>query len=189
MGRKPKEVVSLLDETNVNENVSLEKETKTKAKETQTSVSNEPLTDASEIEVKALIPNVCYSDKNTFDSFEWEDVGHVEVIEYSIIKNMWRNHRKYFTNLYLRPLDERVVKKFGLDKLYANVDFLMDSKSYTREKIDKVCEAIHTSPKNLKKTIATKVKSMVTEGEITDAYVIRTLETKLSLDLFGLIGE
>lgn len=146
-----------------------------------------PLEDADEIEVVSLIPNISYLDNETMDMYRWESVGDSETMNFGAIKKMWRNHKGYFNKLWLKPLDERVIKKFNLQKIYDKYDYLLESKNYTKENMNKISEALEEIPKYLKFTIADKIKTLVAEGEISNIHVIKVLEKKLNVDLFDLI--
>jgi hypothetical protein len=102
---------------------------------------------------------------------------------YETLKNMWRNSKGYFKNMWLKPLDDRVINKFGLTSTFEKYEFLMDKVNYTRPNIDKICENITATPIGLKYSICNKIRSMVVNGEITDIAVIKALEKHLNLDL------
>ena len=156
-----------------------EKTTKT----TNKSVKVEPLEDSDEIEVISLVPNVSYKDSKTLDMYEWHETGHSEYMTFDTLKNLWRNNKGYFKNLWLKPLDDRVIVKFGLVKTYENHEYLMDGSNYTRKNINAICDAIKATPNGLKFAICNKVKSLVVNGELTDVFVIRELEKRLQIDL------
>lgn len=156
-----------------------EKEIKT----TNKSVDVEPLEDSSEIEVISLVPNVSYKDSKTHDMYEWNEIGHMELMTFETLKNMWRNDKGYFKNLWLKPMDERVINKFGLTKTFEKYEYLMDASNYTRKNINAICDAIKTTPNGLKFSICNKVKSLVISGELVDVFVIRELEKRLKIDL------
>lgn len=147
------------------------------------SVKQEPLEDSDEIAVVSIIPNVSYKDSKTGDFYEWDKIGHVEYMTFDILKNMWRNHKGYFRNMWLRPNDDRVINKFGLTKTFKDYEFLMDKTNYTRKNIDAICDAISNTPNGLKSAIYDKVKSLVIDGGITDVSVIKKLENRLKIDL------
>ena len=147
------------------------------------SIKQEPLEDSDEIAVVSLIPNVSYKDSKTGDFYEWDKIGHIEYMTFDILKNMWRNHKGYFRNMWLRPNDDRVINKFGLTKTFKEHEFLMDKTNYTRKNIDTICEAISNAPNGLKSAIYDKVKSLVIDGDITDVSVIKKLENRLKIDL------
>ena len=89
-----------------------------------------PLNDNDEIEVVSLIPNISYKDSRTGDFYEWDEIGHIEYMTFDILKNMWRSHKGYFRNMWLKPNDDRVISKFGLNKTFEKYEFLMDKSNY-----------------------------------------------------------
>lgn len=147
----------------------------------------EELKDSDEIEVISLIPNVSYKDSKTLDMYEWDEVGHVEFMTFDTLKNMWRNNKGYFRNMWLKPNDDRIIKQFGLTKVFEKYEFLMDASNYTKKNINAICDAISETPNGLKFSICDKVKNLVVSGEITDASVIRTLEKHLNIDLIDFL--
>lgn len=147
----------------------------------------EPLQDTDDIEVKALIPNVSYKDSKTLDYYEWRQAGDIEEIPFEILKNMFRNHRGYFRNLWLKPLDERIIEKFKLGKIYSNFEKLIDIENYTIENVEEMCDKIHELPSSAKSTILTMLRDNIDKGELTDIHMIKKLESKLKIDLISLI--
>ena len=158
-----------------------------KGKDTKKVVKPEPLKDDDEIEVVSLIPNVSYKDSKTLDMYEWDEVGHSEDMTFETLKNMWRNNKGYFKNMWLKPCDDRVITKFGLTKTYNDYAFLMDKTNYNRKDIDKICKTISETPKAMKRAICTKIKDMVVSGDVADASVIRKLEKHLNIDLMDVL--
>lgn len=150
---------------------------------TKNSVNVEPLQDSDEIEVVSLVPNVSYKDSKTLDMYEWNEVGHSEPMTFETLKNMWRNNKGYFKNLWLKPMDDRVINKFGLTKTFEKYEYLMEGSNYTRKNINAICDAIKGTPNGLKFSICNKVKSLVVSGELVDVFVIRELEKRLNIDL------
>jgi hypothetical protein len=167
----------------VTEEVVSEKENK----ETKKVVEQEPLRDEDEIKVVSLIPNVSYKDSKTLDMYEWDEVGHSEDMTFETLKNMWRNNKGYFRNMWLKPCDDRIINKFGLTKTYENYAFLMDKSNYNRKNIDRVCKTISETPKAMKRAICTKIKDMVVNGDVADASVIKKLEKHLNIDLIDFL--
>jgi len=163
-----------------NENFKDKKETKTKRKPvTRQSVT---LDDSEEIQVVSLVPHVSYLDKRTQDMYEWDEVGHVEYMTVETLKDMWRNNKGYFRNLWLKPLDERIIIKFGLTNVFENYEFLMNESSYTKTDIKKVTAAIDKAPIGMKFAIVNKVKQLVSDGVVSDVSVIKALGKKLDTD-------
>lgn len=166
------------------EETELEKEKTTEEKET----ANKPeLTDNEEIEVVSLVANVSYWDKTTDETYKWVEVGEVVSMPFSVIKNMWRNHKNYLRNFCLKPLDERVIEKLGLGKTYEKYEFLTDSTQYTKANLNKILNTIDSSNNAFKSAICNNIKSMITDGEITDVSVIMTLGKKFDVDFISLL--
>lgn len=147
------------------------------------------LEDTDEITVVSLDSNVCYFDKNTGNLYEWKNIGDEEIITVGVLKNMWRNYKSYFTQLCLRPMDERVIKKFGLDKIYAKYDFIMDGKNYTKDNIDEILQIIKSSNNGMKIAICNQIKNLISSGDIANVYVLRKLGNYLDVDFISLIDD
>lgn len=150
-------------------------------------VAEEPLEDSDEIEVESLIPNVSYEDARTSDYYKWEYVGQVETMTFDAIKAMHRKYKSYFGDMWLKPLDERVIKKLGLSRTYEKYDFLMDADNYTAEHIDEVLAGISDASAGLKIAAVNRIKNMVAEGEVSDIKVIKKIENRLDIDLISFL--
>lgn len=146
------------------------------------------LDDKEEIEVVALIPNVSYYDKATGDRYEWENAGDVEYMTVEAIQRMRRNSRGYFEDMCVKPNDERVIKKFGMERYYEQHDYLMDASNYTKDNIANALDKFSSLRSNsLKSSIVNKIKDMIANGELSDAVVIRAIEKRLDIDLISLL--
>lgn len=179
MGRKPansaaNDIVNVGDAEKMNEEIT---------KTTKKSIEVQPLGDSDEIEVVSLVPNVSYKDSKTLDMYEWQDVGHSEYMTFDTLKNLWRNNKGYFKNLWLKPMDDRVINKFGLTKTYEKYEYLMNGSNYVKKNIGDICDAIKSTPNGLKFAICDKVKNLVIGGEVTDIFVIKELEKRLQIEL------
>lgn len=172
-----KVVVEAVEEVNENKEKNINKK----------SINAEPLLDSDEINVVSLIPNVSYKDSKTLDVYEWDDVGHVEPMTFEVLKNMWRNNKGYFKNMWLKPEDSRVINKFGLKKTFEKYEYLMNASNYTKKNIKDICSTISDTPNGLKVSICGKIKNMVINGELSDVSVIRTLEKHLKIDLIDFL--
>jgi hypothetical protein len=151
-------------------------------------VDTKTLKDDEEIIIISLIPNVSYKDAKNNDFYEWNEVGHEEPMIYSALKDMNRNYKSYFKDLWLQPKDARVVKAFGLESTYKNYADLMTGDIYTMANMDDIKEKFEAlPPRGIKGTVVTKIKDMVANGEIFDVKVVKTLERILQIDLFDLL--
>jgi Txe/YoeB family toxin of Txe-Axe toxin-antitoxin module len=172
---------------NVDDVTTVEEMNEKTTKNTKKLVNVEPLEDSDEIEVISLVSNVSYKDSKTLDTYEWREAGHVEYMTFETLKNMWRNNKGYFKNLWLKPNDDRVINKFSLTKTFEKYEYLMDGSNYTKKNINAICEAIKSTPNGLKWSICDKVKSLVISGEISNISVIRELEKSLRIDLISFL--
>ena len=174
---------------NVIESTSTVKEATTVASDIDTVVvKNDNIMDNEEIEVISMIPNVSYEDSYTGDFYKWDEIGHIEIMTWATIRNMWRGSKGYFRDLWLKPLDERVIRKLGLTNNYQKYEYLMDSSNYTRNSIKDICDGIAKTPVGLRYSIFNNIKSIVANGELVDVNVIMTLEKRFNLDLISILG-
>lgn len=182
MGRTATKAVTeeTVENKSINTVENMNDEEKKSAKKT---IKVEPLKDTDEIDVEALVPNVSYKDSKTGDMYEWDEAGHIEPMTFDTLKNMWRSHKGYFRNMWLKPNDPRVINQFGLTKAFESHQYLMEASNYTKKNINSICDAISNTPNGLKFAICDKIKSMVIDGEVSDVSVIKELEKRLKIDL------
>lgn len=145
------------------------------------------LSDSDMIEVESLIPNVVYEDSRTGNYYEWSEIGHCEDMTLDEVKNMHRKHKTYFNDMWLKPLDERVIKKLGLSRTYDKYNFLVDESNYTNDNIDEVLDGLSSAPASLKIAIVNRIKDMVADGTVSDIKVVRKLEKRLDIDLISFL--
>ena len=150
-------------------------------------VNNEPLVDTDEIAVVSVIPNVSYKDAKNNDFYSWSETDHTEYMTVAVIKDMWRNSKSYFKNMWLKPEDDRVIAMLGLKKTYDAYDLLMNPESYSKDNLKTIESKISILPTGLKETLIRKIKDMIVNGEISNAHVIKSMEKYLSVDLFYLL--
>ena len=166
------------------DNAEIEEKTKSKIKKVVDDEKVvEPLQDTDDIEVVALIPNISYKDNKTLDFYEWKNIGDIEEIPFEVLKNMYRNHRGYFRNLWLKPLDDRVIDKFKLRKLYDSHEKLINIDNYTIDNIYDICEEIHKLPNSSKLSLLSLIRNSIDEGKIQDIRIIKQLESSLNISL------
>lgn len=170
----------------VNENMN--EKTKQDVDVEKTARKEKPLDKDDVIEVVSLIPNISYKDKKYGDIYRWEKADEVVEMTFDVINYMHQNHKTYFKSMWIKPLDKRVIKKFGLEATYRDYDFLMDASNYTRKNVNEICDSIRKTPQSLKFAICNKIKNLVSSGEISDIHILREIEKSLNIDLIPLIG-
>lgn len=174
----------VVDTTNENMNAKDEQNANVK----KAAKKENPLNKDDIIEVISLIPNISYKDKKYGDIYRWENAGDIVEMTFDVISYMHQNHKTYFKSMWIKPLDNRVIKKFGLEPTYRDYDFLMDASNYTRGNVKNICDSIRKTPQSLKFAICNKIKSLVSSGEISDIHILREIEKNLNIDLIPLIG-
>lgn len=188
------DVSTVADVNSVEENMNDEtatvatKRTANRRKNTRQSADVEDaLVDSDMIEVESLIPNVVYEDSRTGNYYEWSEIGHCEDMTFDEVKNMHRKYKTYFNDMWLKPLDERVIKKLGLSRTYDKYNFLVDESNYTNDNIDEVLDGLSSAPASLKIAIVNRIKDMVADGTVSDIKVVRKLEKRLDIDLISFL--
>ena len=159
-----------------------------KAKENKDIIKEKDISDSDEVVIVSLIPNVSYKDNKNGDYYKWDEIGHEELMQFSVVKDMYRNYRGYFENLWIRPKDENVVNKLNLNRLYKKYDYLIDIKNYTKDNIEFICseiELMNSRNSNLKFALFSRIVDSVQKEEITDFSVIKMLSKKFNLDLLN----
>ena len=180
MASKKENVKPIVDTVDEEMNVKVEQKTNV---EKEKSLNKDDI-----IEVISLMPNISYKDKKYGDIYKWEQTGEIVEMTFDVISYMHQNHKTYFKSMWIKPLDKRVIKKFGLEPTYRDYDFLMDASNYTRKNVSEICQSIRKTPQSLKFAICNKIKNFVSSGEITDVHILREIEKSLNIDLIPLIG-
>ena len=83
-------------------------------------MANEILNDDMKITVQALVPNVHYTCTVTFETFSWFEVGDTQEMTYKQIRIMSVKHPRYFSERWLKPLNDDVLEKLKLKKYFEN---------------------------------------------------------------------
>lgn len=150
-------------------------------------VKEEKLVETEEIAIEALVPHVTYYDSKTGDTYEWDQIGDIQYLTVDTIRGMWRMYKGYFRNMWLKPLDGRVIKQFGMGKIFDKYERLMDAANYTRDNINEILDDINGTPNALKNSIINRIHVMVADGELSDIHVLRTIEKRFDIDLISLL--
>lgn len=141
------------------------------------------LNDETKVSVKSLVPAVYYSCTTTFESFAWVEVGDVQEMTYKQLRMMKTKHPRYFNDKWLLPMDNNVVKKLGLEKVYANNMNRGDMKKLYGSNVVEVEELLSGLSNEAKTKLAQRVEDDVKNGKIANVKVIRALEKHLGVEL------
>lgn len=150
-------------------------------------MANEILNDDMKITVQALVPNVYYTCTATFEAFNWLEVGDTQEMTFKQLRIMNTKHPRYFTEKWLLPNDETVMKKLHLDKIYATKVSRSDMKRFCGDNIKDVDELLSGLDSNAKTELTPKIVKYVKDGKIANVKMIRLLEKKLGIELMDLV--
>lgn len=140
------------------------------------------------IVVKSLVPNIYYTCSKTMDSFIWADVGDVQEMTFAQLKVLNNKHGGYFTKKWLYPLNDVVLKKLGIDDIFAvKFDSHKDMKLLYGNDVNAVKEKISYIATEDKDAMIKKVQNAVKQGKIVNIKIIRLLEKELDIELMDLV--
>ena len=141
------------------------------------------LNDDTKIQVQSLVPVVCYSCPVTFETFSWLEVGDTQEMTFKQLRIMNTKHPRYFTEKWLLPNNEVVMKKLHLDKIYATKVNRSDMKRFCGDDIKDVNELLSGLDSNAKTELTPKIVKYVKDGKIANVKMIRLLEKQLNIEL------
>lgn len=156
------------------------------AEQTASATSN-VLNDDTRIVVEARVPAVYYTCPVTFETFSWLEVGDTQEMTFKQLRIMNTKYPRYFTEKWLLPNDETVMKKLHLDKIYATKVSRSDMKRFCGDNIKDVDELLSGLDSNAKTELTPKIVKYVKDGKIANVKMIRLLEKKLGIELMDLV--
>lgn len=145
------------------------------------------LNDETVIEVEARVPAVYYTCPITFETFSWLEVGDKQEMTYKQLRIMNTKHPRYFTEKWLLPCNEEVIKKLRLEKVFANKVSRTDMKKLCGSNIGEVEQLLSNLGSAAKTELTPKVVKYVKDGKIANVKMIRLLEKQLNIELMDLV--
>lgn len=152
-------------------------------KAAETAADSPVLNDDTKIAVKSLVPAVYYTCSTTFETFSWVEAGDIQDMSYRQLRIMKAKHPRYFTEKWLLPMDNEVLKKLKLESVFASTLSRGDMKKLYGSNVDEVEELLSSLSDSAKTELAQKVVKAVKNGKITNVKIIRLLENQLSVEL------
>lgn len=150
------------------------------AAEEAASATSNVLNDDTMITVEARVPAVYYTCPVTFETFSWLEIGDTQEMTFKQLRIMNTKYPRYFSEKWLLPNNELVMKKLKLDKIYATKVNRADMKRFCGNDIKDVEELLSGLDSNAKTELTPKIVKYVKEGKISNVKMIRLLEKKLS---------
>lgn len=141
------------------------------------------LTDESKVLVKALVPSVYYTCSKTYESFSWTDIGDTQEMTYLQLRIMKTKYPRYFTEKWLMPCDDVVLKKLKLQDIFVSKLTREDMKKLYGNSTNAAEELLNDLTDGAREDLSQKVVKDVKSGKISNIKIIRLLEKYLNLDL------
>ncbi len=145
------------------------------------------LNDETVIVVEARVPAVYYTCPITFETFSWLEVGDKQEMTYKQLRIMNAKHPRYFTEKWLLPCNNAVLKKLNLEKVYAKKVNRTDMKKLYGSNIGDVEELLSQLGSAAKADLIPRVVKYVKDGKIANVKIIRLLEKQLRVELMDLV--
>ena len=150
-------------------------------------MANEILNDDMKITVQALVPNVHYTCTVTFETFSWFEVGDTQEMTYKQIRIMSVKHPRYFSERWLKPLNDDVLERLKLKKYFENNLSRGDLKLLCGNDVGAVEEMLANLNPDSKAELAKKAIKAAKDGRINNVKIIRLIEKHLGVEIMDLI--
>lgn len=145
------------------------------------------LNDDTKVAVQALVPLVCYSCPVTFETFNWMEVGDTQEMTYKQIRIMSVKHPRYFSERWLKPLNDDVLEKLKLKKFFESNLSRGDLKLLCGNDVGAVEELLTSLNPDAKYELAKKAVKAAKDGKINNVKIIRLIEQHLGVEIMDLV--
>ena len=150
-------------------------------------MANKILNDDMKITVQALVPNVYYTCTVTFETFSWLEVGDTQEMTIKQIKFMSVKHPRYFSDRWLKPLNDDVLERLKLKKYFENNLRRGDLKLLFGNDVAAVEEMLTNLNPDSKAELAQMAIKSAKDGVINNVKIIRLIEKHLGVEIMDLI--
>ena len=150
-------------------------------------MANEILNDDMKITVQALVPNVYYTCTVTFETFSRLKVGDTQEMTIKQIKFMSVKHPRYFSDRWLKPLNDDVLERLKLKKYFENNLRRGDLKLLFGNDVAAVEEMLTNLNPDSKAELAQMAIKSAKDGVINNVKIIRLIEKHLGVEIMDLI--
>ena len=150
-------------------------------------MANKILNDDMRITVQALVSNVHYTCTTTFETFNWMEVGDTQEMTYKQIRIMSVKHPRYFSDRWLKPLNDDVLERLKLKKYFERNLSRGDLKLLCGNDVGAVEELLTTLNHDAKSELAKKAVKAAKDSRINNVKIIRLIEKHLGVEIMDLI--
>lgn len=145
------------------------------------------LNDDTKIQVQSLVPVVCYSCPVTFETFSWMEVGDTQEMTFKQLRIMSVKHPRYFSERWLKPLNDEVLEKLKLKRFFESNLSRGDLKLLCGNDAGAVEELLTNLNPDAKQELAKKAIKAAKDGKINNVKIIRLIEQYLGVEIMDLV--
>ena len=114
-----------------------------------------------------------------------ESEGDIERIQFNELRSLKTAHPKFFTIPLIVIDDEKAVKKLGLEKLYSELAYLNDLKSFFENNYeDEIVQKLNKLSDFSRMQVFEKLKQMVKDKTFIDMDVRELIKKHYTIDIF-----
>ena len=114
-----------------------------------------------------------------------ESEGDIERVQFNELRSLKNAHPKFFTIPLIVIDDEKAVKKLGLEKLYSELAYLNDLKSFFENNYeDEIVQKLNKLSDFSRMQVFEKLKQMVKDKTFIDMDVRELIKKHYTIDIF-----
>ena len=119
------------------------------------------------------------------DEYILENEGDMESIQFNELRSLKNAHPKFFTIPLIIVDDEKAVKKLGLEKLYSELAYLNDLKTFFENNYeDEIVQKLNNLSDFSRMQVFEKLKQMVKDKTFIDMDVRELIKKHYTIDIF-----
>ena len=114
-----------------------------------------------------------------------ESEGDIERVQFNELRSLKNAHPKFFTIPLIVIDDEKAIKKLGLEKLYSELAYLNDLKSFFENNYeDEIVQKLNKLSDFSRMQVFEKLKQMVKDKTFIDMDVRELIKKHYTIDIF-----
>ena len=114
-----------------------------------------------------------------------ESEGDIERVQFNELRSLKNAHPKFFTIPLIVIDDEKAVKKLGLEKLYSELAYLNDLKTFFENNYeDEIVQKLNNLSDFSRMQVFEKLKQMVKDKTFIDMDVRELIKKHYTIDIF-----
>ena len=119
------------------------------------------------------------------DEYILENEGDMESIQFNELRSLKNAHPKFFTIPLIVVDDEKAIKKLGLEKLYSELAYLDDLKTFFENNYeDEIVKKLNNLSDFSRMQVFEKLKQMVKDKTFIDMDVRELIKKHYTIDIF-----